>query len=111
MKNLSNNSLNELLELYNRMQTEIHTFSHVSEYVGKSVIRAVKKERNKVITELTVRERASDIWIGYDRETNTYYWEDYHTDTYRQGFKTSKECIKDIDKWVRKNTVRECGTL
>lgn len=101
MKNLSYNSLEELLELYNRMQTELQTFSHVEEYVGKSVIRAVEKERNKVITELTVRERTVDINIGYCKESETYYWEDYHTDTYRQNFKTSKECIKDVDEWVR----------
>ena len=103
MKNISNNSLYELLELYNRMQKEVQTFSHVEDYVGKEVIRAVEKERNKVITELTVRERTEDIKIGYCKDSKTYYWEDYHTDTYRQGFKTRKECIKDSDKWVRFN--------
>jgi len=97
MKNLSDNNLNELLELYNRIQTELQTFSHV----GKSVIRAVEKERNKV------RERTEDIKIGYDKETNTYYWEDYYADTYRKGFKTSKECIKDADEWVREQVRTE----
>lgn len=101
MKNLSNNSLEELLELYNRMQT----FSHV----GKSVIRAVEKERNKVITELTVRQRTEEINIGYCKDSETYYWEDYKADTYRQGFKTSKECVKDADKWVREQV--KIGTL
>jgi glutathionyl-hydroquinone reductase len=63
MKTIYQNDLEELSALMNRILGEIETYSHVSEFLPKSLIKEIEKFDSKIISELERRE--SIIIDGY----------------------------------------------
>ncbi len=60
MKNISDNSISELCSLMMDMQHEIHKYSHVSEYLPKSLIKAINQYQKKVANELERRQNENN---------------------------------------------------
>lgn len=56
MKNLSQNSIEELAALMRELQHQIDRYSHVSEHLPKSLTKGLEKFQNKVLREMTRRE-------------------------------------------------------
>ena len=56
MKKIYQNDLEELKALINRMQREIENYSHVSEYLPKSLTKELESFDEKIIHELERRE-------------------------------------------------------
>jgi hypothetical protein len=56
MKNIDQNSLEELNALINRIAGEIEKYKHVSEYLPKTLINAINNFDMKIINELESRE-------------------------------------------------------
>lgn len=56
LKNIDQNSLTELLELMRRIQSEIETFSHVSEHLPKGLTDRIDAFQEKLGNEYESRE-------------------------------------------------------
>jgi len=56
MKTIYQNDLEELNALMNRIMGEIETYSHVSEFLPKALVKQLEKFDTKVIAELERRE-------------------------------------------------------
>jgi hypothetical protein len=56
MKTIYQNDLEELNSLMNRIMGEIETYSHVSEFLPKALVKQLEKFDTKVIAELERRE-------------------------------------------------------
>ena len=56
MKKIYQSDLEELNALLNRIQGEIETYSHVSEFLPKVLISEIEKFDKKIVNELERRE-------------------------------------------------------
>jgi len=56
LKKIYQNDLEELKTLISRMQREIETYSHVSEYLPKSLMKELESFDEKILHELERRE-------------------------------------------------------
>lgn len=51
MKNISQNSLEELLDMMSKIQHIVDSYSHVNEFVPKNIINALLNYQEKLYTE------------------------------------------------------------
>jgi hypothetical protein len=51
MKNISQNSIEELLNLIGEVENKIQQFSHVSEYLPKSLVNELEKFHKELIQQ------------------------------------------------------------
>ncbi len=56
MKKISNNDLNELIDLFARIQGEIHTYSHVEPLIPNKLMLAINDYQDKLLAELDKRQ-------------------------------------------------------